>query len=251
MRAPVSHSRPPLPAGWLASRRRWHQHRVDLVLHARAGAHELGAAREAPAHHAHALIRGPDAIELAGPQQLGQRARVEAICLRARLTDPGVGRRDDDHPRDVRLEDPRDRPRVAGDLQGDPVTRIQARREQLKRLGPRLDAARRPQPSLRDDRDLTEIPMNIQRYRSHTVLPRHCRLGEKRWANDIDGSALAAQPGKSQGRPMKSPGSTRPSRKTACPACVLPRRPLSQSTEPKSATGRTDAFNEAVSCRES
>jgi hypothetical protein len=32
-------------------------------------------------------------------------------------------------------------------------------------------------------------------------------VGENRWANDIDGSALAAQPGKSQGRPLKSPGS--------------------------------------------
>jgi hypothetical protein len=30
---------------------------------------------------------------------------------------------------------------------------------------------------------------------------------ENRWANDIDGSALAAQPGKSQGRPLKSSGS--------------------------------------------
>jgi hypothetical protein len=39
--------------------------------------------------------------------------------------------------------------------------------------------------------------------------PPHCRLStlENWWANDIDGSALAAQPGKSQGRPLKSPGS--------------------------------------------
>jgi hypothetical protein len=33
------------------------------------------------------------------------------------------------------------------------------------------------------------------------------RLAEYRLANDIDGSALAAQPGKSQGRPPNSPGS--------------------------------------------
>jgi hypothetical protein len=69
-----------------------HQHRVDLVLHPRAGPHQLGATRQAPAHHADALIRRPDAIELTGPQQLGQRARVEAVGLGARLPDPGVGR---------------------------------------------------------------------------------------------------------------------------------------------------------------
>src|SRR3954451_365488 len=33
---------------------------------------------------------------------------------------------------------------------------------------------------------------------------------ENLWANDIDGSALAAQPGKSQGRPLKRPGSNTP-----------------------------------------
>ena len=73
---------------------------------------------------------------------------------------------------------------------------------------------------------------------------------ENRWANDIDGSALAAQPGKSQGRPLKSPGSNRPSSKTACPTCVLPEGPSSQSAEPKSAAGHT-SLQRAVSCPES
>jgi len=65
---------------------------VDLVLRARAGAHELGATGEPSAHHADALIRGPDTVELTGPQQLGQRAGVESVGLGARLPDPGVGR---------------------------------------------------------------------------------------------------------------------------------------------------------------
>jgi hypothetical protein len=47
---------------------------------------------------------------------------------------------------------------------------------------------------------------------------------ENRWANDIDGSALAAQPGKSQGRPLKARALS-PSSKPACPACVLPKAP--------------------------
>ncbi|HVH94027.1 MAG TPA: hypothetical protein VM688_03850, partial [Nocardioidaceae bacterium] len=56
------------------------------------GTHELRAAREPAAHRPDALIGRPDAVELAGPQQLGQRAGVEAIGLRARLPDPGVAR---------------------------------------------------------------------------------------------------------------------------------------------------------------
>src|SRR4051794_14215676 len=48
---------------------------------------------------------------------------------------------------------------------------------------------------------------------------------ENRWANDIDGSALAAQPGKSQGRPLKSSGSNTHRPETAYPTCVLPRGP--------------------------
>ena len=115
-----------------------HQHRVDLVLRARARPHQLRAAREPAAHRADALIGRPHPVELPRPQQLGQRPRVEAIGLRARLADAGVARRDDDHPRDVRLEDPRDRPRIARHLQRDPVARVEALREQLQRLRPRL-----------------------------------------------------------------------------------------------------------------
>ena len=48
---------------------------------------------------------------------------------------------------------------------------------------------------------------------------------ENRWANDIDGSALAAQPGKSQGRPLKSPGS-KPIVQTGLPSLRSPRKPL-------------------------
>ena len=44
--------------------------------------------------------------------------------------------------------------------------------------------------------------MHVQRYRSHLVLLAVVDHEENRWANDIDGSALAAQPGKSQGRPL-------------------------------------------------
>jgi hypothetical protein len=79
--------------------------------------------------------------------------------------------------------------------------------------------------------------MDIQRYRSHPFAPPIViDTAENRWANDIDGSALAAQPGKSQGRPQKSPGS-KPIAQNGLPNLRSPRRPLSQSTEPKPPTG--------------
>jgi hypothetical protein len=77
--------------------------------------------------------------------------------------------------------------------------------------------------------------MDIQRYRSHSIL-LVVDGWEKRWANDIDGSALAAQPGKSQGRPLKSPGS-KPIAQSGLTQPAFSRRPLSQSAEPKRPTG--------------
>src|SRR6266498_5673460 len=47
---------------------------------------------------------------------------------------------------------------------------------------------------------------------------------ESRWTNDIDGFGLGAQPGGSQGRPLKS-RARGPSRKAACPSCVSPESP--------------------------
>jgi hypothetical protein len=44
-------------------------------------------------------------------------------------------------------------------------------------------------------------------------------------ANDTDGYALEAQPGKSQERPQKARARS-PPRKTACPNCVLPQAPV-------------------------
>jgi hypothetical protein len=83
--------------------------------------------------------------------------------------------------------------------------------------------------------------MDIQRYRSHSLLLPVDDDGENWWANDIDGSALTAQPGKSQGRPLKSPGS-KPIAQNVPAQPAFSRRPLSQSTEPKPPTDDTDTF---------
>ena len=71
---------------------------------------------------------------------------------------------------------------------------------------------------------------------------------ENRRANDIDGSALAAQPGKSQGRPLNARAPTRPSSKTACPACVLPRAPRPGQPNVDRPPDITGAFGRAVTC---
>ena len=202
------------------------QHGVDLVLRARARAHELVAARQPPAHRARPLIGHPHRVQLTGGQQLGQRAGIQPIGLRARPADPGVMRADHHHARHVRLEDPRDLARVARHLQGDNIARSKTGREQLKRRRRRLDpASRTDRPGLRD-RDLAEVAMHIHPDRPDTATsPSRSTVRELRWANDTDGFVLTAQPGQSQGRPLKIPGSQPISRRTACPTCVLPERP--------------------------
>jgi hypothetical protein len=68
--------------------------------------------------------------------------------------------------------------------------------------------------------------MHIQRYRPHLSSSLLSIEQENRWANDIDGSALAAQPGKSQGRPLKSPGSNSPIVQNGLPNLRSPKEPL-------------------------
>ena len=101
-----------------------------------------------------------------------------------------------------------------GSLQRDPVARVQAPREQLERVRPRRDATRRAQPALADDRHLAEVTMHIQRHRPHAPSP----LSTVR-AGRTSGQTTSTDPrsrrnrASRKGRPVKSPGSTRPSRK--------------------------------------
>jgi hypothetical protein len=103
-------------AGRRAALQAAHQNGVDLGLDARAGADQLTAPGQSSAHRADRLVGHPHRVERPGRQQLGQRQRVEAVGLRARLADPGVGGADHHHAGDVRLEI-RAIPRVAGHLQ--------------------------------------------------------------------------------------------------------------------------------------
>jgi hypothetical protein len=94
---------------------------VDLVLAPGPRPHQLLATSEPPTKDPAALIGHPHRLKLTLPQQARQRARVELVRLRACARDPSVIRRDHNHPVDMRLEDPRDLPATAGDLQRHPV----------------------------------------------------------------------------------------------------------------------------------
>ena len=115
----------------------------------------------------------------------------------------------------MRLQDPRDLPRVPGHLKRHPVLWAKAPGEQLDLLRLGLDPASRTNLAILHDRDLAEIPVHIQPHRSHrSLLALGSKEREAPWANDTDGFALEAQPDKSQGRPMKSPGSNSTHRPT-------------------------------------
>ena len=225
-----------------------HQRRVDLVLRARPGPHELLAARQPPAHRADPLVGRPHRVELTGPQQLGQRTGVQPVGLRARLPDPGVRGRDDDHPRDMPLENPGDLPRVAGHLQRDEIARRQA-----PRRAPALQGA--PRPDRRTSRSLRRRsrPRRSRDARPTPLLsptpssPNDDLAGEP-VGNDIDGSALAAQPGKSRGAATEKPGLQHAHRPNRPAQPAFSQGPLVPSGEPKPPPGRDP--HRAVSCPE-
>src|SRR3954464_8811432 len=111
-----------------------------------------------------------------------------------------------------------------------PVIAAQALREQLDHLRARRDPPRGSHLAPLGDRDLTEVTVHIQPDRSHFAPFADITddSGEL-WANDTDGSALAAQPGQSQGAATDFSGSNAHRRKR--PAHVaFSRRPLEPSS---------------------
>ena len=157
------------------------------------------------------------------------------------------GRHHDD-PRDVRLEDPRDLPCIAGHLKRHPVVRREALREQLQVLRSARYTPPSAAPAAVEDRDLAEVAMHIQPDRSHhyplSSLDRSGELVGKRHRRIRARSATGhvARGG------HRKVGLTAHRARTGLPNLRSPRRPLSQSREPSHRPGH--GLREAVSCPE-
>jgi len=159
----------------------------------------------------------------------GERARIQAAGLRARLADSRIGGAHDHHPRDVAFKDPRDLPRAARHLERHPILWVKARAKQLQLFWCRVDPTCRAHLTILRDRDLTEIAVHVQPNRStdrsHLVLLLVVELTEKQRANDNDRYVLTAHPGKSQGRPTENARARSPSSTNGLPCRVLPESP--------------------------
>jgi hypothetical protein len=139
-----------------------HQHRVDLILGAGALTHELRAARQAPAQRPRALVGQPTPTQKARGEQPRQRARVAPVGLDLGLGDrPQLRPGGHDDPRDMRLQPPRDRQRVAGRLQRHVILRANAAGQDRKPLRAAGRTTRRTHPPVLADRDLAEIQMHV------------------------------------------------------------------------------------------
>jgi hypothetical protein len=184
--------------------------------------------------------RPPDRGQVVGRQQPGQHRRVDLVGLDLGLGDrPGLLRVGDHHPTDVAFQQPRDRIGVAGRLQSHLVGGAQAVGEGPQGLRGGLDPAGLPDHAVLPDGDLGELAVHVQADASaHPILPSSSLPREHRRANDTYGSALAAHPGESQGRPCTNSGSRPMQRSPACPTCVCSRMPLSRTVAPYSSTHR-------------
>src|SRR5215211_618539 len=196
-----SHSRPFLPNTSLNGDRptSWRMSRAKNEIHA-VLMRQLAATLQAPPHHPGALIGHPDRVELARGEQLRQGAGVEAVGLRSRLADPGVGGRDDDDLGDVGLDDSLDLPGVPGDLERDPVLLAEALGKELELFGLRRDPPRGADLAFLRDRHLAKLEMNVQSDRSHLLLlsslggeklraKRHRRIRARSATGQVAGAA--------------------------------------------------------------
>jgi hypothetical protein len=223
----ASHARPLLPNRSAAGQRPMRLRcRIDWTWFLQPGAlaHDVGAAGDLATQRVGLVIRQPDRGQVVGRQQPRQHCRVDLVGLDLGLGDrPRLLRVGDHHPTRVALQQPRDRIGVAGRLQGHLVADTEAGGEGPQRLWGGLDPAGLPDHAVLPDGDLGELAVDVQPDASaHPVLPSLSLPREHRRANDTYGSALAAQPGESQGRPCTNSGSQPIERSPACPTCVAP-----------------------------
>ena len=224
---------------------------MDLVLRARAGAHQLRAPRQSPAQHARPLIRRPHGVELAGRKQPRQRPRVQPVGLRPRLANTGIGGTDHDDAGDVPLQDPRDLPRAPRHLERHPVRRRQtlprtAQAHPASSRSDRRSAARRPQRS-RPHRNRGARPT---RSLSPQIPPRPPPLTNGEPAGQRQRPMRArGTSGQVAGAATQTSRARSSSSNTACPTTFSVKAPVPDDRPYGRA--RTATLTYAVSCPES
>ena len=143
------------------------QDRLHLVLQPRPLTHDVGPPRDLPAQRLRVLISDPHRREIVRRQQLRQDLGVDLVGLDLRLGDrPRLLRIGHDHPRDMRLDQPDDRVRVARRLDRDLVLRAEAVGEDPQRLVTQRDLPEVTNHTVLPHRDLSELAMHI-----HTNTP--------------------------------------------------------------------------------
>ena len=182
------------------------QHRMDTVLGARHALQHARPAGNEVTQLFRRLVGLPDLRQVAGGVQPGQRRRVDPVRLGLRLGDHAHLQRVGDHdPAHMRLQQPYDRHRVAGRLQHHLVLGPQRPRE-CQHLGAhQVHPVALPQHAVLQLRHLGKAAMQVQSDNPHGLLPSLFR--SRRGQHDAYGSALAAQPGWSQGRPTTNASS--------------------------------------------
>ena len=167
---------------------------------------QLGAAPQAPAHRPGGLIGHPNRINRATPRPgacaSARASRRSVFALAPRIS--GVGGGGDHHPGDAGVDDSRHLPGVARDLQGDLVVCAEAAGEELQLLRELSRPARSSGISAPSAIATSQKSRWMSRPIDLILITLLILVWESRWTNDSDGFVLEAQPGRSQGRPMKS-----------------------------------------------
>ena len=138
------------------------QHRRDLVLDLRPALDQPAAARDDATDRPRLLVADPHRRDQIGGQEIGQDLGIDLVGLDLRMADrPHMPRMREHDLADMRLEDPRDRQRVTGRFEHDPVGRPETLGEQLKRRRRGRHAPGRPRTATIGDRDLAEVAMHV------------------------------------------------------------------------------------------
>jgi hypothetical protein len=139
------------------------QDRLNLVLQPRPLAHDVRPTSNLTAQRMGLLVGEPHPGQKVGRQQLRQHFRVDLVGLDLRLRDHArLLRIGHHHPRDPRLQQLRDRVRVARRLDRYLIRRHQAIREQPEALGRRRHPPGLAHQAVFPHRDLRELAVHIQ-----------------------------------------------------------------------------------------